>query len=121
MVGHGGSSAGSYLADPTSPIISHCESIGATSTLRVNSTCFIKELIYTDIHQTVMVRLECSPVHVYVSALQTLMFRTVSTGCDYLGHFTFPAAAPLDMLTQGASQISRIEWRVMHKFKGEQE
>ena len=24
MVGHGGSSAGSYLADPTSPILSHC-------------------------------------------------------------------------------------------------
>ena len=24
MLGHGGSSAGSYLADPTSPIPSHC-------------------------------------------------------------------------------------------------
>ena len=35
MVGHGGSSAGSYLADPTSPIPSHCASIAATSTLRV--------------------------------------------------------------------------------------
>ena len=35
MVGHGGSSAGSYLADPTSPIPSHCASIVATSTLRV--------------------------------------------------------------------------------------
>ena len=31
MVGHGGSSAGSYLADPTSPIPSHCASIVATS------------------------------------------------------------------------------------------
>ena len=38
MVGHGGSSAGSYLADPTSPIPSHCASIVATSTLRVK-TC----------------------------------------------------------------------------------
>ena len=37
MVGHGGSSAGSYLAHPTSPIPSHCASIVATSTLRVNS------------------------------------------------------------------------------------
>ena len=37
MVGHGGSSAGSYLADPTSPIPSHCASIVATSTLRVNN------------------------------------------------------------------------------------
>ena len=36
MVGHGGSSAGSYLADPTSPIPSHCASVVATSTLRVN-------------------------------------------------------------------------------------
>ena len=37
MVGHGGSSAGSYLADPTSPIPSHCASIVVTSTLRVKS------------------------------------------------------------------------------------
>ena len=36
MVGHGGSSASSYLADPTSPIPSHCASIVMTSTLRVN-------------------------------------------------------------------------------------
>ena len=35
MVGHGGSSAGSYLADPTSPIPSHCALIVTTSTLRV--------------------------------------------------------------------------------------
>ena len=38
MVGHGGSSAGSYLADPTSPISSHCASIVAT--LRVKSPHF---------------------------------------------------------------------------------
>ena len=37
MVWHGGSSASSYLADLTSPIPSHCASIVATSTLRVNS------------------------------------------------------------------------------------
>ena len=36
MVGNGESSAGSYLADPTSLIPSHCASIVATSTLRVN-------------------------------------------------------------------------------------
>ena len=40
MVGHGGSSAGSYLADPTSPIPSHCASIVMTSTLRLNSVSF---------------------------------------------------------------------------------
>ena len=39
MVGHGGSSASSYLTDPTSPIPSHCASIVVTSTLRVNVTC----------------------------------------------------------------------------------
>ena len=38
MVGHGGGSAGSYLADPTSSISSHCASIVVTSTLRVKVT-----------------------------------------------------------------------------------
>ena len=42
MVRHGGSSAGSHLADPTSPIRSHCASFVATSTLRVN-----KDWVYT--------------------------------------------------------------------------
>ena len=48
MLGHGGSSAGSYLADPTSPIPSHCAvitpvskcpsaSIVVTSTVRVKN------------------------------------------------------------------------------------
>ena len=36
MVGRGGSGADSYLADPTSPISSHCASIVVNSTLRVN-------------------------------------------------------------------------------------
>ena len=36
MVGHGGSRAGSYLTNPTSPIPSHCASVLVTSTLRVN-------------------------------------------------------------------------------------
>ena len=35
MVRHGGSSAGSYLTDPTFPIPSHCASIVMTNTLRV--------------------------------------------------------------------------------------
>ena len=35
-LGMGGSSAGSYLADPTSPIPSHCASIAVTNTVRVN-------------------------------------------------------------------------------------
>ena len=40
IVGHGVSSAGSYLADPTSPIPSHCASVVATSTVRVNTGAF---------------------------------------------------------------------------------
>ena len=39
MVGHGGSSAALYLADPTSPIPSHCASIAVTSTVRVPLRC----------------------------------------------------------------------------------
>ena len=38
MVGHGGSSACSYFADPTSPIPSHSASIVVTGTLRVNKS-----------------------------------------------------------------------------------
>ena len=41
MVGHEESSAGSYLADPTSPIPSHCASVVATSTLRVKLVEFL--------------------------------------------------------------------------------
>ena len=41
MVGHGGSSAGSYLANPTSPIPSHGASVVTTSTVRVNLFTFI--------------------------------------------------------------------------------
>ena len=39
MVGHGGSSAGSYLADPTSPIPSHCASIVATALTELMRCC----------------------------------------------------------------------------------
>ena len=39
MVGHGGSSAGSYLADPTSPIPSHCASIVVTIVFLYENSC----------------------------------------------------------------------------------
>ena len=42
MVRHRGSSAGSYLANRTSPIPSHCASIVVTSTLRVKTSLYIK-------------------------------------------------------------------------------
>ena len=57
MVGHGGSSAGSYLADPTSPIPSHCASIVATSTLRVN-TVDVSEKICSYQHKGHTVKLK---------------------------------------------------------------
>ena len=53
MVGQGGSSAGSYLADPTSPIPSHCASIVATSTLRVK-ILFLVTAICDNIHYPVI-------------------------------------------------------------------
>ena len=49
MVGHGGSSAGSYFADPTSLIPSHCASIVVTSTLRVNWHMHHSELVVSSI------------------------------------------------------------------------
>ena len=49
MVGHGGSSAGSYLADPTSLIPSHCASIVTTSTLRVKYLTSPKIAVYVKI------------------------------------------------------------------------
>ena len=55
MVGHGGSSAGSYLADPTSPIPSHCASIVATSTLRVNVAFKVSNLAFPPCHVLSMI------------------------------------------------------------------
>ena len=46
MVGHAGSSAGLYLADPTSPIPSHCASIVTTSTLIVIYRIVSQELLH---------------------------------------------------------------------------
>ena len=48
MVGQGGSSAGSYLADPTSPIPSHCASIVATSIVRVKNTLNVVKKMKND-------------------------------------------------------------------------
>ena len=70
MVGHGGSSAGSYLADPTSPIPFHCASIVATSTLRV------KLLVYAELFSVI-------PKH-EVSYVELLYnHSTFSTKCDF--------------------------------------
>ena len=57
MLGHGGSSVGSYLADSTSPIPSHCAvitvseclsaSIVVTSTARVKFICIVIAVIFS--------------------------------------------------------------------------
>ena len=49
MVGYGGSSAGSYLADPTSPIPSHCASIVVTSTVRVS---LLSAVLFSDVEKS---------------------------------------------------------------------
>ena len=53
MVGHGGSSAGSYLADSTSPIPSHYASIVVTSTLRVNQCQTVRLILHAYIRNLV--------------------------------------------------------------------
>ena len=49
MLGHGGSSAGSYLADLTSPIPSHCAVIILFQSVAVHQLSWLalKELRYT--------------------------------------------------------------------------
>ena len=81
MVGHGGSSS-LYLADPTSPIPSHCASIVVTNTLRVNTT----ELTHTSI--CLEERDSLHPENLYIPPLLDEPKRLV-LGCGWL-----PAPAP---------------------------
>ena len=75
MVGHGGSSAGSYLADPTSPTPSHCASIVATSTLRVNAHDFAKHKHKDCCAQTVNDTLQMITVRIcFVNGFKTCYF-----------------------------------------------
>ena len=66
MVGHGGSSAGSYLADPTSPIPSHCASIVVTSTLRVNYALSVNTLYLMCINSELLI----SGTYIYIYGAQ---------------------------------------------------
>ena len=74
MVGHGGSSAGSYLADPTSPIPSHCASIVTTSTVRVNLLVVISTLV----------GLQCSILEKQMLTL-TVLVATIDAQWDGMG------------------------------------
>ena len=51
MLGHGGSSAGSYLADPTSPIPSHCAVIILLKSVPVNQLSRLELKQYSFIFQ----------------------------------------------------------------------
>ena len=75
MVGYGGSSAGSYLADPTSAIPSHCASIVTTSTVRVKyetpcvQTARLKTYIVFPVQQTLFLQ-----PFVFIVYTDTVMF-----------------------------------------------
>ena len=80
MVGHGGSSAGSYLADPTSPIPSHCASIVATSTLRAKvSFWHIPKMLTCSASFSLLLTLSL----VIVFCLQVLVWKTNFDQIDY--------------------------------------
>ena len=86
MVGHGGSSVGSYLADPKFPIPSHCASIAVTSTLRVKITfsCFQICVLLTRVNTVVHVR---SPLEAKcVTASLASLDQGVRTVSDNLSH-----------------------------------
>ena len=75
MVGHGRSSAGSYLADPTSPIPFHCASIVETSTVRVNSSCLHAranfsgcEYVTIKLRLSLLVSLPCIKLYFFIVA-----------------------------------------------------
>ena len=78
MVGHGGSSAGSYLADPTSPLPSHCASVVATNTLRVKYD-------YCDkyVYNVTVVLIQHAAVYSHDS-----MITMITTNATYLWHLT---------------------------------
>ena len=88
MVGHGESSAGSYLADPTSPIPSHCASIVVTSTVRViNTAVFLKLQSMVSIERYYFLR---SSLEMYTCILKnhSFCFPVKFSGLDSV-HFTF--------------------------------
>ena len=100
MVRHGGSSAGSYLADPTSPIPSHCASVVTTSTLRVNSSHIqhMKVVNLREVHHT------CLP-HVTFKR-ETLH---VPPGCFWVACNIYPQDTKHKPLSQDAWKKSILD------------
>ena len=74
MVGHGGSSAGSYLTDPTSRIPSHCASIVVTSTVRVKMNDVSFDIPESPAHPTMEVPLVHSQIFMICIHIPCLTF-----------------------------------------------
>ena len=89
MVGHGGSSAGLYLVDPTSPTPSHCASIVVTSTARVNTSVCFSRVCY------LLLLLTSSGVLASSLVMAVLRYfdypTTASFTVDYRRNATFPS------------------------------
>ena len=98
MVGYGGSSAGSYLADPTSPIPSHCASIVVTSTVRVKEhktsklpprdshTAHIVNLEGHKQHCTVLLQILSYDPHSHTNSMVRLKHRKPLSLCPFHYH-----------------------------------
>ena len=92
MLGHGGSSAGSYLADPTSPPLALCcnypvskccsASIVATSTVAVNDIAMASGMS-TTLNE---VKRACLS-YWYTALFIILTLKVLVTTIDVLGHF----------------------------------
>ena len=80
MVGHGGSSAGSYLADPTSPIPSHCAPIVVTSTVIV----YINSMANAQYYSMELIRHHCAKKP--VTTMLTYPWKGTVLHCNYLGN-----------------------------------
>ena len=91
MVGYGGSSAGSYLANPTSPIPSHCASIVATSTLRVNSigtTCELNRILTYKTGNYLQTNYSASEINVAINRTKDFIIKTTTKWTIYLSNGT---------------------------------
>ena len=78
MLGHGGSSAGSYLADPTSPIPSHCAVIILFQSVPVHQ---LSRLVL----QELMQQNYAGCLQHYSFAMSTLTFPEIT--CRHTGHW----------------------------------
>ena len=113
MLGHGGSSAGSYLADPTSPIPSHCAvhypvskccsaSIAVTGTVRINCAACLKSISLDSLRNPV--------------SLQLTLFFALNQECNLTWHVDFLSyACGLNNIGY-ATQAAYVEVETQRRF-----